>query len=820
MRGTPVLQFQFWSDSMTLSEREIFLEAIEMDSEDEIRAWLDQACGSNTALRSAVEALLAAHRRSDNPLDQPRVASGAAPEEGLDLQTMAATRTASVPVASDVGKRIGPYRIMELIGEGGFGLVYVATQETPVRRRVALKILKPGMGSREVLARFEAERQAVAMMSHPNIAQIFDAGVTDDGRPYFVMELVKGLPITQFVRRNPMTLRQRVELFVDVCSAVHHAHQKGIIHRDLKPSNVLVSLHDGRPVVKVIDFGVAKAMKGPLTDKTIYTRFFSMIGTPSYMSPEQAAMSGLDVDTRSDIYSLGVLLYELVTGVKPFDRHRLNTANLDEMRRIICEEEPPRPSQRLTTLGVTDGETRIDDRAEAHGQVPIATAQTVPADLDWIIMRSLEKDRARRYESAAALAADLNRWLADEPVEARPPSRWYRLQKFARRNRVPLLAGGAIVLALLIGTVISVDQALRAIDQRNQKEAALQKALEAKLYVENFAERLKTANLLISEATKHDQARRWDDADRVISEAIELVPNYYLVWVHRGRLRAQQYRWPQAAADYAEALKLEAPVDQTDWEGVGALFQVMNRQADYELLYERAFSILSDRDSESSPDWQSLRACVLRPVSDDDARRLAELADEFLQQDFVRPRGPGQPRRPPDMAAENGPARERRGPRGQAGGPPGFPPQGPGPRRGGRRPAWEDLRFRDPLPRGAQFALAAWAHLQAGDLQRAEELLGQAKSDRGWPGVGIVDSLQAHLAAIRGQRDVAERMLSRAKEGVDELLGQIATARDENQAGPPWFEVAETWLAYRQAYRLVRDAEPNLPDTLTNWFTD
>jgi serine/threonine protein kinase len=328
-----------------------------------------------------------------------------------------------------VGAVIGPYKLIEQIGEGGFGLVFVAEQHKPVRRRVALKVIKPGMDTQDVITRFEAERQALALMDHPNIARVLDAGATATGRPYFVMELVRGISITEYCNNNRLTVRQRLELFVSVCQAVQHAHQKGIIHRDIKPSNVLVTLHDGHPVVKVIDFGVAKALHQPLTEKTIYTRFAQIIGTPLYMSPEQAEMSGLDIDTRSDIYSLGVLLYELLAGTTPFDRKRLAQAAYDELIRIIRDEEPERPSTRLSHSTETLSAVAAQRKTE-----PARLSRMFRGDLDWITMKALEKDRTRRYETANGLARDVERHLNDEPVEAGPPGAGYRLGKFAART--------------------------------------------------------------------------------------------------------------------------------------------------------------------------------------------------------------------------------------------------------------------------------------------------------------------------------------------------------------------------------------------------
>jgi WD40 repeat protein/serine/threonine protein kinase len=413
--------------------RDLFLAAVRRPAA-QWDGYLSEACAGDDDLRRAARELLDAH-----------VAAGSFLESSApDLDTTRQSRPQALAEAP--GDFIGPYRLMEQIGEGGFGLVFVAEQQHPVRRRVALKVIKPGMDSRQVVARFEAERQALAMMDHPNIAKVFDGGATESGRPFFVMELVKGVSINQFCDENRLNPRDRLKLFADLCAAVQHAHQKGIIHRDLKPSNVLVSSHDGTPVVKVIDFGVAKAVGQSLTDKTVYTGLAQMVGTPLYMSPEQAGSSGLDVDTRTDIYALGVLLYELLTGTTPFDRERLRNLGYDEIRRIIREEEPARPSNRISTLGQAAATISAQRQTE-----PAKLTKLVRGELDWIVMKCLEKDRNRRYGTAAGLVADVRSFLCDEPVQACPPSAWYRFRKLARRNRRALATLSVLTLAAIVG---------------------------------------------------------------------------------------------------------------------------------------------------------------------------------------------------------------------------------------------------------------------------------------------------------------------------------------------------------------------------------
>jgi serine/threonine protein kinase/WD40 repeat protein len=414
-------------------------------------AYLDDACAGDGALRQRVEKLLQATEEAGDFLQAP--APGA--------QRPAGALASSIPLPKEAptqkeGDRIGRYKLLQQIGEGGCGVVYMAEQEEPVRRRVALKVIKLGMDTKTVIARFEAERQALALMDHPNIAKVLDAGATDTGRPYFVMELVRGVKITDYCDESHLSAAERLRLFIQVCQAIQHAHQKGIIHRDIKPSNILVTVNDGVAVPKVIDFGIAKATQGRLTDQTLFTAFEQFIGTPAYMSPEQAVMTSVDIDTRSDTYSLGVLLYELLTGRTPFDSQELLASGLEEMRRTIREQEPPRPSTRLSSM--LAGE--LTTTAQRRQIEPLKLIHLVRGDLDWIVMKCLDKDRTRRYDTANGLAMDVQRYLADEPVVARPPSKLYEFQKTVRRHKFGFAAGAAIITVLAIGVVVSTWQAV------------------------------------------------------------------------------------------------------------------------------------------------------------------------------------------------------------------------------------------------------------------------------------------------------------------------------------------------------------------------
>ena len=509
-----------------IDEEAIFDVAIQIESLQARLDYLQQVCGDNTALMERVKTLLELREQDESFLEDP--------------PTLLDSVRGAGAVMEKTGDIIGPYKLLQEIGDGGFGVVYMAEQTKPVRRKVALKVIKPGMDTREVIARFEAERQALAMMDHPNIARVFDAGETESGRPYFVMELVKGVPLTEFCNANKMAMNDRLGLFIQVCFAIQHAHQKGVIHRDLKPSNVMVTLHDNKPVPKVIDFGVSKAMSQQLTEKTLFTVYGQMVGTPVYMSPEQAQMSGLDIDTRSDIYSLGVLLYELLTGTTPLDAQKLRNTAYAELQRLISEEESPRPSDRLSTLG-----EKLSVIAMQRSTDERKLGQVLKGDLDWIVMKALEKERNRRYATAHDFASDLERFLASEPVEACPPSISYKFAKFIKRNRALATTVFVVTTTLLLGVMgtthgmlkmqrlakdrdLAADEALVA---RNEERAMRiqaeenERLLEEQTYFQliNLADREiadgrpRAAHRLLQQADPDERAWEWHYLNRLIS---------------------------------------------------------------------------------------------------------------------------------------------------------------------------------------------------------------------------------------------------------------------------------------------------------------
>ena len=507
---------------------EVFLAAVEQPDPALRATYLDAACSGDEDLRRRVETLLAA---------QPQVGQFLESPVNLEPTGVYLDRESKLESTASIGDRVGPYKLLERIGEGGMGEVWVADQLEPIKRRVALKLIKPGMDSRSVLGRFEAERQALAVMDHPNIAKVLDAGTTKDGRPYFVMELVKGTPITEFADARKLTPKQRLELFVPVCQAIQHAHMKGIIHRDIKPSNVLVELHDDRMVAKVIDFGVAKAIGQQLTDKTIYTGFGALVGTPTYMAPEQATFNALDVDTRADVYALGVLLYELLAGSPPIEKERLKQAALDEVLRIVRDEEPPRPSQRLST---SHSKASI---ASVRGSEAAQLSQLMKGEIDWIVMKALEKDRTRRYDTATALAKDVQRYLNGDAVEACPPTLAYRVRKAYRRNRAAVRVAGAIALLMLSAVAVSSWLAVKAtraealaekrrIEAETNAKLADEKSTEAAYalgmsdgHLEVIREQRDEAQRMTYAAQMNLAARAWED-DNVprARELLESVP--------------------------------------------------------------------------------------------------------------------------------------------------------------------------------------------------------------------------------------------------------------------------------------------------------
>jgi eukaryotic-like serine/threonine-protein kinase len=538
---------------------EVFCAALELESPEERRTFLDRACAGDASLRRAVEEMLA-----DQAGFEKNFSAGGSDMAVAQKISRAVAEAADLEVAADeeVGKQIGPYKLLQKIGEGGCGIVYMAEQAEPVRRKVALKVIKLGMDTKSVITRFEAERQALALMDHPNIARVLDAGATGAGRPYFVMELVHGVKLTTYCDDHCLDARQRLDLFVHVCNAIQHAHQKGIIHRDIKPSNILVTMHDGVPVPKVIDFGIAKAIEGRLTDQTMFTAYGQFVGTPAYMSPEQAEMSGLDVDTRSDIYSLGVLLYELLTGATPFDQKELLQEGIDEMRRTLREREPHRPSTKLDGMRLEElTQTALHRHVE-----PPKLKSLLSGDLDWIVMKSLEKDRRRRYQTVNGLAADILRYLNNEPVIARPPSRVYRFQKLVRRNRGVFIAVSAVSVALFAGLGTSswlfVREREAHRDQTRLREEA-ERARHSEAQLRQEAE----ARAKIAQAAIFLSRGKLAEADQLVDKLQIPVtePSLEAVGVFRslGDWNVTQARWKQAGDRYLKLI-LANQVDKSD----------------------------------------------------------------------------------------------------------------------------------------------------------------------------------------------------------------------------------------------------------------
>jgi serine/threonine protein kinase/tetratricopeptide (TPR) repeat protein len=711
--------------------RSIFLGALEYQG-PEIDEFVNAACGADPELRGRVDELLNAHRDLGSINDR------------LDVSPSPASR--ALPLEGP-GTIIGPYRLLEQIGEGGFGIVYMAEQSQPVRRKIALKIIKPGMDTRLVVARFEAERQALALMDHPNIAQVFDGGATDTGRPYFVMELVRGIPITEFCDQNRLPVNDRVELFVTVCRAVQHAHQKGIIHRDLKPSNVLVTMHDDKPVVKVIDFGVAKAVGQQLTEKTLFTNFAQMIGTPLYMSPEQAQISGLDVDTRSDVYAMGVLLYELLTGTTPFDRERLRTVAFDEIRRIIREEEPPRPSTRLNTTNAATTTASLK-----RGSDPRRLRQILRGELDWIVMKCLEKDRNRRYATANGLAADLVRYLKHEPVQACPPSLAYRLRVFARRHRASIGTAALLLAVALMGGAITIRQSFRAAAAQEaaiRAQLALSEnrgsaAIERARAIAHDLETLNLANSLIDSGRNHLDFSEWARAEADINQALALRRDHSSAWVARGEVYARLNLWDLAAADYQQAYALAGPGSARSLY-LHALLRLYGQdEAGYRKVCELMIKKFDDpQDPRSWEKEEVARACLLAPAAALPPERLVLLT-----------------RRAVDS--------------------------------------------RRSFPRVASLATALY---RAGHYDLALEHLQDARTNISQPETVWTNSVEAMIRQRRGEPDLARLALQSAASSLGERFQSRSNPPGPSSSASWWLEI-QGELFFREASMLVEGKPP------------
>ena len=602
-------------------EESIFEAALALPPEKR-PAYLSQACGDGTELRRRIELLLQSNDRAGEFLEP-------ALTPGTDR-----TMVISAPPSEKPGDVIGHYKIREKLGEGGCGMVYVAEQTEPVRRRVALKVIKLGMDTRSVIARFEAERQALAMMDHPNIARVLDAGATETGRPYFVMELVRGIKITDYCDQNHLNTSQRLELFIQVCQAVQHAHQKGVIHRDIKPSNILVTLHDGVPVPKVIDFGIAKATEGRLTEMTVYTELRQFIGTPAYMSPEQAEMSGLDIDTRSDIYSLGVLLYELLTGRTPFDAHELVESGLDAMRRTIREKEPMRPSTRLSTMLDAD----LTAVAQRQGAEPPRLVHFIRGDLDWIVMKALEKDRTRRFESASGLALDVNRFLKNEPIEARPPSGLYRFQKLVRRNKTAFAGAAAVLAALVLGLGLSLYLFIRERHALRSEQAALQRAVAAERRQAELREQAERGLALekhmremgpiadtFTAAGRLMSQGLFDKAEEVMSEVPLTVPTSSIIYNTLGEVYSRRGDWTAAIRNFSRAVTAD-PTNHLAYHLLAPLLVQAGDLDGYRRHCDRALNQFAETTDPIIAE-RIAKDCLMLPPPAASLGRLAKMVD-------------------------------------------------------------------------------------------------------------------------------------------------------------------------------------------------
>ncbi len=631
------------ADQNRVRADEIFFAAMEIESDADRMAYIHTACGQDDSLRIRVERLLTSLDESEPFFseDAPTHITTAEVAETLDgIEGILARAGDALDDDEEVGKQIGPYRLVRKIGEGGSGNVYIAEQSVPIRRLVAFKIIKRGMDTKRVMARFEAERQTLAMMEHPDIAHVYDAGETETGRPYFVMELVHGIPITRYCKANRLDLRQRLALFIQVCHAIQHAHQKGVIHRDIKPSNVLVELHEGTPRPRVIDFGIAKAVhKGLFDEMDGYTEFEPFIGTPAYMSPEQIGMDGIDLDTRSDIYSLGTLLYEMLTGSTPFEKQELLDAGLDGMRLILLEREPCRPSLRLQRMD-------LEERAAASrdlGDVSLLE-RALAGDLDWVVMKALEKDRERRYETVEAFAMDISRYLSNEPVMARPPSKRYRFRKMVRRNRGVVISVCAVLATLLAGLVAASWLLVRehAVRQRavaaeqlaeeaRQGEARLRKEAEAR---ENIA----MAAVLLQRHQYEEAQRMVEDCELpVIKPSLEAGN----VFLRLAEWNLRRGLWGKAAEQmlkFARAVQVDKS-DLTDdaTRGllcVGPTLVVAGDMEDYDRYIHETISHFSTTRNPIAAE-HVIKMCVILPCDQTVLDALQPLAD-ILKKSVIR----------------------------------------------------------------------------------------------------------------------------------------------------------------------------------------
>lgn len=725
-------------------ERSIFCHALDIESPEERAAFIEEACLGDQAMKDGIYALLHENDRDEIIVDRPLAALIQPTSQSNHIAWKADwDRQQYAP-----GTMIGSYKLLELLGEGGFGLVFVADQQQPVRRQVALKIIKPGIASQQIVTRFEAERQALAMMDHESIARVYDAGVTDTGQPYFVMELIRGLRLDEFCDNHKLDIRQRLELFVAICGAVQHAHQKGIIHRDLKPSNILVTMRDGRAIPKVIDFGLVKAMTYDLVGQTLYTRFAAMMGTPAYMSPEQAEISSVDVDTRSDIYSLGVLLYELLAGQTPVNADRVSQASFDELRQIIRSDEPPCPSTLLSTMD----SDRVSTVSANRRLNPIQLKASTQGDLDCIVMKALEKDRSRRYVSAAALADDVSRFLNDESVQARPPSRWYLFSKFAKRNRVAFFTASVIVVSLLIATTVSAWQAHAAYQAMQQARAYEDAANRSKRKTEEFTERLKKANSLLVTGEAYVQSGHWEDAYLSFTQATRESPEHFSVWVERASLLARLGLWDAAVADYSKAIELGAPVDGIEFQGVSLLLYCYGDEATCSLV---ASKLTSPRGGFIGT---KLRGQLIGYQSQETISRVVKQAERLIHDQSYLPSG--EPTRSSQM------------------------------------------------PFGVKPYLAGWAHLRAGNLDEAIKRLRESHTDvPDWRGLGIGLPLLAIAHYHAGQVEQAKDALRCSEELLDRSLNESI---EYFNGAPPmkWCAWLELIIHHREAYQLIHGELP------------